>query len=1207
MGESAALAVALDAPATATAGGPLRWTLTVRNGGPSTARDVDLALQLPAGVRGVRVDDDRCSTAVDCRLGDLAPGEVVVVVVTGTLDPASTAAELDATATVTSPTADPSSVDDTATATTAVGRAADLVTTLDLRPTTLVPGTGATLTLGVRNDGLSDADRVLLSTTLPAGLELAGDVTGADCSLTGRTLVCAVPVLGPGADVAVTVPLAVAPGLAVASLDLSAAATSATPEAAPDDNTAALAVPVAGQADLTLTKTGPARASAGTPLAWRLVLTNAGPSDAQGVVLTDLLPPGAGAVTATASQGVCTQDGGELRCAVGTLADGGRVTVDLVTAQPLDPGAPTGDLTNTAQVSSPTGEPGGGTGGRTDAVTTVLGAEADVAVDVAAASTSVVAGTDVRWTVTVLNRGPATARGVRVELPADRALTDVVVTGPAGVVCEDGVCTLDALGVGDGAAVVLTVTGRVPAAATADEVALRAAVTSRTDDAVAGNDEDAAAVPVVRTAGLSVTKTGAAVVTPGGTVAWTVVVGNAGPSVARDVVLTDVLPAGVTDVEVEGADCTGTDEVRCALGTLLPGTTTEVTLTGTLAAGFEADALVNTAEVTSSTSDPDAGDNSATARGDAEGLADLAVTKTGPDDLVAGGPVRWVLAVTNDGPSTARDVVLTDAVPAGVGSLRATGTGCSVADQVVRCALGDVPDGGSAEVVVTGVVDPGYRGAALVNSASVRSATADPVPGNGTSDPVSSAVTRSADVSVTKTVDAVVAGEDATFTLTVRNAGPSTARDVVVTDDLPAGMTAGAVTGADCAVVEQQVRCELGELGLTGDDPVVITVPVAVADDVDADTFSNTATVLGGDPDPDPEDNQGTADGDAAALADLSVTKETDARAFVPGGQARWTLTARNDGPSAARAVTVVDRLPADLLDATATLRGGPAEACAVDAGVATCTVPLLRDGGSAVVEVSGRFGAEVEGAEVTNSATVQLVGEHRPGRDGQHRRGDDAAGRGGRRVADQGARHRRSGRGGAGAVDADGDQRRSLDRPRRGGHRHPAGRAGRDDAAGGLHRRRPDGALRRRRPAGRGGRGAGAGRHRGRLRHRDAVQHGHGDHDLGRPRPRRHHGHDAAGAAGPGRRPRRDQGRGRRRPGRRRRRGRLPGHRAQRRPVRRRRGRRRGALARRAGPRGRGDGHRRLRRRAAAVDGRGPARGGECRAPARRAGHRGR
>ena len=46
--------------------------------------------------------------------------------------------------------------------------------------------------------------------------------------------------------------------------------------------------------------------------------------------------------------------------------------------------------------------------------------------------------------------------------------------------------------------------------------------------------------------------------------------------------------------------------------------------------------------------------------------ADLGVSKQGePNPVVAGGQVTYTVTVSNDGPSTARDVTITDTLPAG--------------------------------------------------------------------------------------------------------------------------------------------------------------------------------------------------------------------------------------------------------------------------------------------------------------------------------------------------------------------------------------------------------------------------------------------------------------------------------------------------------------------------------------------------------------
>ena len=62
---------------------------------------------------------------------------------------------------------------------------------------------------------------------------------------------------------------------------------------------------------------------------------------------------------------------------------------------------------------------------------------------------------------------------------------------------------------------------------------------------------------------------------------------NAGPSVARDVVVTDDVLDAVTGLTAPGCDIAAGNEVTCELGDLEPGGSRTVTLTGRLPAGYE--------------------------------------------------------------------------------------------------------------------------------------------------------------------------------------------------------------------------------------------------------------------------------------------------------------------------------------------------------------------------------------------------------------------------------------------------------------------------------------------------------------------------------------------------------------------------------------------------------------------------------------------
>ena len=115
--------------------------------------------------------------------------------------------------------------------------------------------------------------------------------------------------------------------------------------------------------------------------------------------------------------------------------------------------------------------------------------------------------------------------------------------------------------------------------------------------------------------------------------------------------------------------------------------------------------------------------------------ADLAITKTDSPDPVRGGQnLTYTIVVTNNGPSTATGVTMTDQLPKNAGYASATTTKGSCAAKpskaLVTCALGDMASGTSATVTI--VVKSPTKGT-ITNTASVTATSPpDPNPSNNT-------------------------------------------------------------------------------------------------------------------------------------------------------------------------------------------------------------------------------------------------------------------------------------------------------------------------------------------------------------------------------------------------------------------------------------------------------------------------------------------
>jgi uncharacterized repeat protein (TIGR01451 family) len=115
--------------------------------------------------------------------------------------------------------------------------------------------------------------------------------------------------------------------------------------------------------------------------------------------------------------------------------------------------------------------------------------------------------------------------------------------------------------------------------------------------------------------------------------------------------------------------------------------------------------------------------------------ADLAITKTDSPDPVKGGQnLTYTIVVTNNGPSTATGVTMTDQLPKNAGFASATTTkgSCNAkpSKALVTCALGDMTGGTSATVTI--VVKSPTKGT-ITNTASVTATSPpDPNPSNNT-------------------------------------------------------------------------------------------------------------------------------------------------------------------------------------------------------------------------------------------------------------------------------------------------------------------------------------------------------------------------------------------------------------------------------------------------------------------------------------------
>ncbi len=117
---------------------------------------------------------------------------------------------------------------------------------------------------------------------------------------------------------------------------------------------------------------------------------------------------------------------------------------------------------------------------------------------------------------------------------------------------------------------------------------------------------------------------------------------------------------------------------------------------------------------------------------DVVGSADLVLTKTGAATAATNANVVYTITVTNNGPTGATNVVVTDVLPAGTTFVSALTTqGSCSGTTTVSCALGSLTNGATATITLT--IKMPAAATTVSNTASVTASESDPTPGNNAS------------------------------------------------------------------------------------------------------------------------------------------------------------------------------------------------------------------------------------------------------------------------------------------------------------------------------------------------------------------------------------------------------------------------------------------------------------------------------------------
>lgn len=747
----------------------------------------------------------------------------------------------------------------------------------------------------------------------------------------------------------------------------------------------------------------PSVASVGQPITNSVIVTNHGPT-ATTVSLRGVLDSGLTFLSATTPQGSCSHAAGVVTCELGEMPVGAAIAVEVRVA------GTTGGSLGSVFTAGSLGLDLNDANNSASPATSVLPV-ADLSVSLGSASASVLVHEPVSIFVTITNRGPNNASGVLLtnQLPAGATFVNAIGASGACAI-EAGVAVCPVADLGAGASVVVEI--RLFAGSVGINT-FTAAVAAQEEDAVLSNNSRTVTFTANPAADLVLTTTTTSSIVPLGR-DWIILhsITNLGP-LSGDAMLSSTLPAGMsfqTAVSLQGSCTNLGGAIGCSFPNLASGASATVTIT---ARADLLGAFTNHAAVSGSLPDFNPGNNASTVSATVVPSADLAVSITNrPNPVWQGDNTIVTVAVTNLGPSSATNVVLTNFLPTGVTfiSSAASQGSCVRQGDVLRCDVSSLASGGG--VVVTVVLRPALPGNVVFSSVA-SSAVVDPLTANnpaqltmrvisattiaansapvttpllGLANPYPSTITVAGVTnsifrmrvtllglshSYSDDLDVLLVGPDGRATLLMSDVGGEfTMNNVTLTFDDGATNALGdfnsVLTGTyrptnfgfetDGFAAPAPVGPYATNLSMfNGTDPNG-TWSLYIMDDADKDSGLLSGgwrlSFVAGDP-----------------IVDLAVAQTVSTNPAAVGSNVVFTYTVTNLGPSPAPAVMLTNPIPDGLVVSTYL---NPHGGCSVVSNTLVCTLGTIGSNGVATVSVTA---SAVASGLLTNVVSVSSGG----------------------------------------------------------------------------------------------------------------------------------------------------------------------------------------------------------------------------------------
>ena len=907
------------------------WTITVKNNGPSDAKNVTVNDIVPLGLQYLGsielIDNIYKNASYDVEsgiwsIGNLASGkEAVLSIFTKAVLSNTSITNI---ASVNSSTYDPDDSNNEDNETITVPPLADLevIKTVDIETPRF--GDVITWTITVTNNGPDTAENVVITDIIPEGLTLVeSSVKFINNIYNAGNMDC---------NESITITLKTRVSTTVAVITNTVNATTDTPEKEITNNNDSATIDVGHEADIKVIKTvSNPNPEFGEEIEWTITVINQGPDTAVDVEVHDVIPEGLKYISDDSNG---TYDG--LIWTVSNLKHNEEAVLTVRTRVNV---ANT-TITNIATANSVTYDPDESNNKDNDTIT--VEPMSDLEVKKTVDNHSPQFGDEITWTITVTNRCPTTAENV--------VITDIIPEGLTLVESSVGFVNNEyhAGNLPFGETLIITIKTRVNQ---------RVAVISNTVNATTdtpekdySNNNDTSTIDVGHKADLEVIKT---VSNPapkyGEEITWTITVVNHGPNNAVEVIVTDLLPEGLVFISCDG-DYNETTGIW-TIGTL--NNNTSAVLNIKTLVNKSNTTIENVASVTSDTYDSDESNNEDNDNIDVEAAVNVNIQKTVDNHSPKfGEEISWTITVTSYGPDTAKNVIITDVLPEGLIFID-----CDADYENNTIKLGDMYN---QTAIIHIIAKVNITSAIITNIAVVTSDTPIINGTPGKNDSATIDIGHEADLEIIKSVSNPNPkyGEEITWTITVVNHGPNNAIEVAVSDILPEGLV---FISSDGDYDENEGIWTIGTLN--NNTSAVLNIKTLV--NVSNTTIENVASVTSDTYDPDESNNIDNESVEVKSLAELEISKTASNSTAKIGDEITWTVTIFNHGPDTALSVVLRDILPEGLIYISDDSKG------LYNSTTGICHIGDLEYGREFVINIKTRV--NITNATLVNIASVNF------------------------------------------------------------------------------------------------------------------------------------------------------------------------------------------------------------------------------------------